>query len=92
MTKKFDASKIVKPDMEIPRVNVPFNDEQVKSLNAYQKSTYHPYTCGGKNCRGILVATTNGWVCNNCGYLQDWAHTFSADWSWKKYEGRFLLT
>ncbi len=87
INKKIDASKIVScANDEIPKAVVPFDDEQVNSLNGYQNSTYHPYTCGGKNCREILVATNDGWVCKKCGYMQMWAHRFSADWSWKKYE------
>ncbi len=56
--------------------------EQVKNLNDYQSSGYmHPFTCGGKkdgkDCRSILVATEDGWICpDGCGYTQKWAHEF----------------
>lgn len=55
----------------------PWTDEQVKSLNKYQQCSWvHPFTCGGKNCRRVLVATPNGWICPKCDYKQDWAHEF----------------
>jgi hypothetical protein len=70
------------------RVDVPFTDEQVESLNAYQKSDYvHPYTCVcGDHIK--LVATKDGWKCPRCTYTQLWAHLFTADWSWKILEMR----
>ena len=51
----------------------PWNPEQVRLLNMYQKSgRYHPHTCGGGGgpCSGIdLTATSKGWVCPRCGLL-----------------------
>lgn len=29
--------------------------------------------------RGLLIASTSGWICPHCGYTQDWAHAFMAD-------------
>ncbi len=55
---------------------------------------YHPFTCGGDrsdevhvdvaNKRGdrdfgLLIATTEGWVCPACSYRQAWAHAFMAE-------------
>ena len=62
------------------RLTVPFTDEQVKNLNAFQHAgCVHPFTCG--NCRADLVATKDGWICptEGCGYTQDWAHDFMGD-------------
>lgn len=62
----------------------PFTPEQVESLNGFQRcGCFHPFTCG--KCRNDLIATEQGWVCQNgCDYTQDWAHDFMADNSWKK--------
>ena len=54
----------------------PFTKEQVEKLNAYQaEGRMHPFTCV---CSGSppLVATEEGWICNQCDYTQDWAHDF----------------
>jgi hypothetical protein len=64
-----------------------FTEEQVSELNRYQEERqFHPYTCcsGGENtpnCQrrsgkneGILIATTEGWVCPCGEYKQYWAH------------------
>jgi hypothetical protein len=61
--------------MEITHpIYAPWTDEQVRNINAWQKSgKIHPFTCGV--CRADLVATTQGWKCNtrNCNYAQTWA-------------------
>ena len=72
------------------KITAPFSDAQVEALNEYQKiGIMHPFTCGNENKRkkcklsdiheGILIATTKGWVCPDCGYKQDWAHDFMTD-------------
>jgi len=67
------------------QVSAPFTDDQVDSLNAFQAfGASHPFTCGGDNCREVLRATSDGWVCPKCGHRQDWAHSFMVDWSWKR--------
>lgn len=76
--------------------HVPFTDDEVESLNGYQKArVFHPFTCGNrgdeKHARinspeDVLVATSDGWVCPYCDYRQDWAHAWMADWSWTKLE------
>lgn len=71
------------------KIKAPFSRMEVWSLNAYQDSGLgHPYTC--PNCGALLLATALGWICrdfaarrNHCLYTQNWAHTFTADWTWK---------
>lgn len=69
-------------------MKAPFSEEQVKSLNAHQNnSQLHPYTCNREfdECEvrmnpndytknGILIATTEGWICPCGKYKQGWAH------------------
>lgn len=67
------------------KITAPFTEEQVLSLNGFQASgVMHPFTCG--ECPRVLVAIEFGWVCprTECGYRQDWAHSFMADGSWRK--------
>lgn len=72
-------------------IKEPFSADQVAALNAYQaRAGSHPFTCAnrgdgnhrdhpvGRNDRGTLVATTRGWICPFCDYVQDWAHEFMA--------------
>ena len=42
---------------------------------------HHPFTCPDRDDhpviagdKGILVPTVRGWICQCCGYTQDWAH------------------
>ncbi len=67
-------------------VKAPWTDEQVMSLTAWQNNGYvHPYTCGQRDGHpldpegdyGVLVPTTDGWVCRHCDYTQEWAHDYS---------------
>jgi hypothetical protein len=68
-----------------------FTDQEVRSLNAYQRSgNMHPFTCGGNRTdsnhldgEGVLIATHKGWICCYCDYTQNWAHDFMKNWSWK---------
>lgn len=56
-------------------IKAPWTDEQVAVLNACQASgRMHPYTCGVDSNHRVLLATAAGWVCQDCGYTQDWAH------------------
>lgn len=63
-----------------------FTDDQVKSLNEYQAAgIMHPFTCGNGCRNSVLQATNEGWICpGGCGYTQDWAHGFMANWEWKR--------
>lgn len=77
--------------------HTPWTADQVESLNGYQTSGYgHPYTCPDRDVntyaetlvdRGVLVATTDGWRCPDCGYTQGWAHQWAADGTWKQLGG-----
>ncbi len=69
-------------------IKAPFTEDQVDKLNDYQESERgHPFTCCGEdNCRrplkfnnGILIATTEGWICPCGKYKQDWAHKFMTE-------------
>jgi DNA-binding NtrC family response regulator len=76
-------------------IHAPFSPDQVESLNRYQRSGLgHPFTCGnnrgskahkkamkvrGDKDLGVLVATSNGWVCPACSYTQQYAYDFMAD-------------
>lgn len=65
-----------------------WTDEQVASLNAFQKcGVFHEFTCGTKEkhvagASDALIATPDGWICPSCDYTQDWAHGFMLDGSW----------
>jgi len=79
----------------IPKVVAPFTPDQVASLNRYQASgRFHEFTCGNAECprfgpgfrlQPVLRAFEDGWHCPapGCGYTQDWAHAWMADWSWE---------
>lgn len=63
----------------------PWTQEQVDALNRFQqRGDFHPFTCGSgrrtDECHadgeGVLLATTEGWVCPFCSYTQRWAHEF----------------
>ena len=66
-------------------VRAPWNETQVRNLNARQQDEHrHPYTCGTKDKHSLLlqgnkdttlVAKADGWHCPNCDYTQDWAHS-----------------
>ncbi len=72
------------------KVEAPFTEWQVKSLNAFQEhGTFHPFTCGNDNCphpkyeHSVLYAQEDGWHCPNCDYTQNWAHAGMANWDWE---------
>jgi hypothetical protein len=71
-------------------VEAPWTDDQVKSLNEYQKSgVIHPFTGNNElapdDSDNILVATTDGWISEvDPEYHQNWAWSWMADWSWKQ--------
>lgn len=77
-------------DKNPDHIYAPFTDDQVESLNAYQKSeVFHPFT--GLNVLApegeddILVATPSGWISNlDPSYTQNWAWVWMGDWSWKE--------
>jgi hypothetical protein len=75
-----------------------FTLEEVKSLNAFQRSgVRHPYTCGWDHRdahhldgEGVLVATERGWICLYCDYTQESAHSWMKNWRWKEMFWREL--
>lgn len=63
-------------------IQTPFTDEQVDILNGFQSlSSVHPFTCRKSSCRASLRATTEGWICDECGdgVQQKWAYKFMSD-------------
>lgn len=69
-------------------LKAPWTTEKIEVLAELQRGERygHPYTCpdrgDGKhlhngNDLGCLTPTTAGWICESCGYLQDWAHESS---------------
>lgn len=71
----------------VGRIEAPWTDDQVASLNAYQASdAYHPFTGerGPKGEEVTLIATPSGWVESEGGsVVQTWAHDFMANLAWK---------
>jgi len=69
-------------------VQAPWTADQVASLNTYQRAgVMHPFT-GERQANGdetILIATTEGWITAVGGpVVQTWAHSWMADWSWRR--------
>lgn len=74
------------------QIKAPWTDEQVETLNRYQRGPMHPFTCGSldhperenlspasRNTfeKGrTLIAKNDGWHCPTCSYTQDWAWEF----------------
>lgn len=67
----------------------PWTDEEVTALNDWQQNSRMQFTCGAEevhrakfgkwpewHCKGLLVATNQGWYCpkDGCCYTQSWAH------------------
>lgn len=70
-------------------VYAPFKSEQVQSLNDYQQSPLHPYTCKTSSHRP-LVANKRGLRCLDCSYVQGWAYEPMTDRTWETYLLRYL--
>ena len=68
------------PELSTPQVDLieaPFSAEQVNALNAFQlRGDFHSFTCGKHSGHRDLVATEKGWICEDCDYTQNWAHSF----------------
>jgi hypothetical protein len=63
------------PEVAMRQVHAPFTDAQIARLTAWQhRADVHPFTCGRDSRHKVLVATREGWVCEDCDYRQDWAH------------------
>lgn len=63
-----------------------WTDDQVASLNAYQAAgVMHPFTYEDADGEVDLIATPEGWRAKLDGpVVQEWAHGFMLDWSWKE--------
>jgi hypothetical protein len=68
------------------RIEIPFTEDQVASLNAYQTDgRLHPFTCKNGSCPvRTLQAAEWGWTCPGCTYTQSWAYDWMGNWEWKK--------
>jgi len=68
------------------RIDTPWTDDQVASLNAYQKcGHHHPFTYGEGAAKVDLIATAAGWVAHHGGpVVQTWAHEFMCNWAWRQ--------
>lgn len=70
------------PAMTIAVVKAPWTPEFVVALWEHQLNPHrHPYTCSDRRSHpelngdlGVLIPTIEGWICQFCGYRQDWAH------------------
>lgn len=59
------------------KLKAKWTPDQVRALNAFQhRGMFHPFTCGNDSRHRVLLATEDGWVCEDCDYTQDWAHDF----------------
>jgi hypothetical protein len=67
------------------RIEAPWTDDQVASLNAYQTAGYvHPYTYGDGDEKVDLIATQDGWVAKLGGpVVQNWALEDMCNWKWR---------
>lgn len=77
------------------KVEAPWTDDQVASLNAYQHAgVFHPFT-GTRQPNGdetILIATCDGWIEREGGpVVQTWAHPAMANWQWQTFQEWLLL-
>ncbi len=51
----------------------PWSLHQIECLQRRQDSyTFHPYTCGNDSQHDNLVPTSNGWICKDCDFTQNW--------------------
>lgn len=47
------------------------NDNSLSARNIVQNcGLVHPYTCGNDDCRAVLRAVEDGWICDKCDYTQ----------------------
>lgn len=65
-------------------ITAPWDDATVDALNHWQnESGFHPFTCDNSphypDAKQSLIATSTGWACPRCAYVQDWAHCFMAN-------------
>lgn len=78
---------VAAPDTNfMAQITAPFTEEQIQSMNEYQKSDrVHPFTCS-EHSDIPLIATPAGWICKHCDYKQYWSHEWMGDWRWREFE------
>ena len=55
------------------KAQAPWTSAQIECLQVRQSNgAYHPYTCGKDSSHGNLIPTTDGWICPDCNYTQNW--------------------
>ena len=58
----------------------PWSPKEVANLISRQDQDHlHSYTCTSGH---TLTPQTDGWICDECGYNQDWCHSCDADGNW----------
>lgn len=70
------------PDTTIS--TAPWTAEQVAELIRWQSAGYvHEFTCSSQTHQHSVALTpsVDGWICETCGYTQDWAYTYMVDGS-----------
>ena len=66
---------------EVKKAFAPFDSDQVKAINNYQKyGSFHPLTCGNNSHHRLLVATPEYLKCPDCDYVQRWVPIWIAQW------------
>ena len=59
------------------KIEAPWTQEQVDALNRWQQAGFvHEFTCPSDHPDRTLLATPEGWACQQCTYRQNWAHRF----------------
>jgi hypothetical protein len=61
-------------------------ESEAESGIVSSKMLVHPFTCGGEYCKrseredaGVLIPSTEGWVCPCGEYKQNWCHDFMVE-------------
>lgn len=68
------------------QIRAPFTDDQVASINAYQRSdTPRPYSCRARPGprHGLLIATADRFGCPDCDYTRQGCYVWLGDWAWR---------
>ena len=61
----------------------PWTEDEVASLKGYQECGFgHEFT--GPDGKP-LIPTATGWTNENGVLMQNWAHAFMLDWSWREH-------
>ena len=65
-------------------LNIPFNAEQVRSINTFQRMSevIPPMTC---KCGGQLFARDEGLICKECYSTSETVPLYIANWSWNRF-------